>query len=179
MKKLKCKNPSREQIQEFKTEVSILASLRHNQIVLFMAYILNPPDDMCIVMSWCESSLYKRIHIGQTNLSVKEAMRISKEISQVTSFHFSFLTANQGMEYLHSKQIVHRDLKSSNIFLASEKDSENSVKIGDFGLAKSKKTFSKTDQVSSPSGSLYWMAPEILKCSPSGPRNDDFYSFFF
>ena len=79
------------------------------------------------------------------------------------------------MEYLHSKQIVHRDLKSSNIFLASEKDSENSVKIGDFGLAKSKKTFSKTDQVSSPSGSLYWMAPEILKCSPSGPRNVDFH----
>merc|ERR1711892_124166 len=83
-------------------------------------------------------------------------MRISKEISQ-------------GMEYLHSKQIVHRDLKSSNIFLASEKDSENSVKIGDFGLAKSKKTFSKTDQVSSPSGSLYWMSPEILRCRPGGP----------
>ena len=85
VKKLKCKNPSREQIQEFKSEVSILSNLRHNQIVLFMAYILNPPDDMCIVMSWCESSLYKRIHIGQTNLSVKEAMRISKEISQVKS----------------------------------------------------------------------------------------------
>ena len=44
------------------------------------------------------------------------------------------------MEYLHYKQIVHRDLKSSNIFLTSEKnDAENSVKIGDFGLAKSKK----------------------------------------
>ena len=137
--------------------MAILSKLRHNQIVLFMAYILDPPDDMCIVMSWCESSLYKRIHIGKTSLTLKEALRISKEISQ-------------GMEYLHSKEIVHRDLKSSNIFLASEKDSENSVKIGDFGLAKSKKVFSKTDQVSSPSGSLYWMAPEILRCRQGDQR---------
>lgn len=45
------------------------------------------------------------------------------------------------MEYLHSKcQIVHRDLKSSNIFLSSDKsDATNSVKIGDFGLATTKK----------------------------------------
>ena len=85
VKKLKCKSPSREQIHEFQSEVAILSKLRHNQIVLFMAYILDPPDDMCIVMSWCESSLYKRIHIGQTHLTVAEAMRISKEISQVSS----------------------------------------------------------------------------------------------
>ena len=67
------------------------------------------------------------------------------------------------MEYLHYKQIVHRDLKSSNIFLTSEKnDAENSVKIGDFGLAKSKKSSKSIKRNHSPTGTLYWMAPEIF-----------------
>ena len=66
------------------------------------------------------------------------------------------------MEYLHSQKIVHRDLESSNIFLTSEKkDAENSVKIGDFGLAKSKKSFS-FNAGPAPTGTLYWMAPEII-----------------
>ena len=43
------------------------------------------------------------------------------------------------MEYLHSKKIVHRDLKSSNIFLMSSDLSGNdNIKIGDFGLATTK-----------------------------------------
>jgi len=65
--------------------VSILRRLRHNQIVLFMGYIYEYPDYMCIVMHWCESSLYKRIHTRRDSLGLKEALRISREIAQVNT----------------------------------------------------------------------------------------------
>ena len=86
------------------------------------------------------------------------------------------------MEYLHSKEIVHRDLKSSNIFLTSEKDTENTVKIGDFGLAKSKKSGNARGNGNHLTGSLYWMAPEILKHSSKSTMNpytykSDVYAF--
>ena len=99
VKKLKCQDPNSEQvtfkdhsigfqtyflqIKEFQNEVRILRQLRHKNIVLFMSYILDPPKDMCIVMHWCSSSLYRRIHISKDVISVKEAIRISKETAQV------------------------------------------------------------------------------------------------
>ena len=69
------------------------------------------------------------------------------------------------MEYLHSKKIIHRDLKSSNIFLSSDKDeAHNSVKIGDFGLAKSKKTSVRQGSDSNgPTGKKYLIRTGILK----------------
>lgn len=160
VKKLRCKNPTPEQVKEFENEVKILRQTRHENTVLFMAYILDAPKDMCIVMHWCPGTLYKRLHVKREELSLQEAIRISKETAQ-------------GMEYLHSKcQIVHRDLKSSNIFLSSDKsDATNSVKIGDFGLATTKKNSARQmGQSNAPIGSLFWMAPEIMKTA-SNSRN--------
>ena len=72
------------------------------------------------------------------------------------------------MNYLHDKNIVHRDLKSNNIFLYDEKSFV--VKIGDFGLASIKEfTINKTTRnntprsIANPEGSVLWMAPEIIK----------------
>ena len=48
----------------------------------------------------------------------------------------------QGMSYLHSKNIIHRDLKSNNIFLLDDYDF--TVKIGDFGLATLKSKWNNT-----------------------------------
>ena len=72
------------------------------------------------------------------------------------------------MNYLHDRNIVHRDLKSNNIFLYDEKSFV--VKIGDFGLASIKEfTINKTNRkntprsIANPEGSVLWMAPEIIK----------------
>ena len=48
-----------------------------------MSYILNPPTDMCIVMHWCSSSLYRRVHVKKEEITVSKAIRIAIETAQV------------------------------------------------------------------------------------------------
>lgn len=55
--------------------------------------------------------------------------------------------------YLHSKDILHRDLKSNNIFLTDDM----TVKIGDFGLATLSASCSQPNQSRELNGSLLWM----------------------
>lgn len=64
-----------------------------------------------------------------------------------------------GMEYLHSKNIVHFDLKCDNL-LVNMRDSQRPVcKVGDFGLSRIKRNTLVTGGVK---GTLPWMAPELL-----------------
>lgn len=67
----------------------------------------------------------------------------------------------QGMEYLHSKHIVHFDLKSANLLLGY-KDRRAICKVADFGLSKQKRD-TYVSNVSSQRGTLPWIAPEIIK----------------
>ena len=59
--------------------------------------------------------------------------------------------------YLHAKSIIHRDLKSNNIFLTEVGNENMTVKIGDFGLATVKTRWSGSHMFQQPSGSILWM----------------------
>ena len=63
----------------------------------------------------------------------------------------------EGLAYLHSKHILHRDLKSDNIMISKE----GAIKMGDFGYA-AQLTQESTNR-SSRVGTVCWMAPEIVK----------------
>ncbi len=65
------------------------------------------------------------------------------------------------MEYLHTKRIVHFDLKSANLLLGY-KDRRAICKVADFGLSKQKRD-TYVSNVSSQRGTLPWIAPEIIK----------------
>lgn len=62
----------------------------------------------------------------------------------------------KGIQYIHSKNIVHRDLKLGNLFLTAKME----LKIGDFGL--SEYITSQHDRLTSVSGTPNYIAPEIL-----------------
>ena len=69
------------------------------------------------------------------------------------NFFYFFYKNPFFFSYLHSKNIIHRDLKSNNIFLTDDW----TVKIGDFGLATVKTRWSGSHQAQQPTGSILWM----------------------
>lgn len=85
-----------------------------------------------------------------------------------------------GLSYLHSKGIIHRDIKGANILI----DNNGIVKISDFGISKkidgealkaaleSGEESSEASKRVSLQGSAYWMAPEIVKQAANTDRSD-------
>ncbi|XP_032418612.1 raf-1 proto-oncogene, serine/threonine kinase a isoform X1 [Xiphophorus hellerii] len=161
VKILKVTDPTPEQLQAFRNEVAVLRKTRHVNILLFMGYMTK--DNLAIVTQWCEgSSLYKHIHVLETNYTMIQLIDIARQTAQ-------------GMDYLHAKNIIHRDMKSNNIFLHEGL----TVKIGDFGLATVKSRWTGSQQVEQPSGSILWMAPEVIRMEDNNPYSfqSDVYSY--
>ncbi|MEQ2220058.1 Rik1-associated factor 1 [Ilyodon furcidens] len=161
VKILKVTDPTPEQLQAFRNEVAVLRKTRHVNILLFMGYMTK--DNLAIVTQWCEgSSLYKHIHVLETNFTMIQLIDIARQTAQ-------------GMDYLHAKNIIHRDMKSNNIFLHEGL----TVKIGDFGLATVKSRWTGSNQVEQPSGSILWMAPEVIRMEDNNPYSfqSDVYSY--
>jgi serine/threonine protein kinase len=85
------------------------------------------------------------------------------------------LDAAKGVEYLHSKRLVHFDLKSGNLLLGY-RDRRPICKVADFGLAREKaQTF--VSGVTAQRGTLPWIAPEILRTPDAVTEAADVYSF--
>uniref|UniRef100_A0AC35TRY5 Protein kinase domain-containing protein n=1 Tax=Rhabditophanes sp. KR3021 TaxID=114890 RepID=A0AC35TRY5_9BILA len=156
--------PSGKQLIDFQSEVGILRDIRHGNVLLFMGIIKTP--ELCIITEWCEgSSLYKRLHVSEPKWEFKVAkvIDISKQLVN-------------GLAYLHSRNIIHRDLKSNNIFLTADE----TVKIGDFGFATVWQKFTSESAVKlKPTGSILWMAPEIIRMKVKEPYSfwSDTYAF--
>ena len=70
-----------------------------------------------------------------------------------------------GLEHLHKHHFVHRDVKVENVML----DAAGHVKLIDFGLARDVPAL---DEPLSPTGSLIYMAPELLRASRGGRHTD-------
>ena len=69
-----------------------------------------------------------------------------------------------GLSYLHSEGILHRDLKADNILL----DLDGTCKISDFGISKKSDNIYGNDITNSMQGSVFWMAPEVVRSHGQG-----------
>lgn len=69
-----------------------------------------------------------------------------------------------GLAYLHREGILHRDLKADNILL----DTDGTCKISDFGISKKTDNIYGNDKSNSMQGSVFWMAPEVVRSQGEG-----------
>ncbi|GFO42817.1 serine/threonine-protein kinase b-raf-like [Plakobranchus ocellatus] len=105
VKKLNVIDPNPAQMQAFKNEVGVLRKTRHQNILLFMGLVSKPR--LAIVTQWCDGhSLYKHLHVQETKFRMDQLTMIAKQTAQ-------------GMDYLHAKSIIHRDLKSKKTHLSA------------------------------------------------------------
>ena len=69
-----------------------------------------------------------------------------------------------GLAYLHTEGVLHRDLKADNILL----DVDGTCKISDFGISKKTDNVYGNDVTNSMQGSVFWMAPEVVRSQGQG-----------
>ncbi|PKA57203.1 Serine/threonine-protein kinase CTR1 [Apostasia shenzhenica] len=150
-----------ERFKEFLREVSIMKSLRHPNIVLFMGAVTQPPHLSIVTEYLSRGSLYRFLHKQGAKETLDERHRLN----------MAFDVA-KGMNYLHNRNppIVHRDLKSPNLLV----DRKYTVKVCDFGLSRLKASTYLSSK--SLAGTPEWMAPEVLRDEPSNEKSD-VYSF--
>ncbi|KAK4298539.1 hypothetical protein Pmani_001120 [Petrolisthes manimaculis] len=141
-------------LEAFKAEVSTFRKTRHENLVLFMGACMKPPR-LAIVTSLCKGrTLYTHIHVQKDKFNMSKTIMIAQQISQ-------------GMGYLHARGIVHKDLKTKNIFLESGK-----VVITDFGLFNVTR-LRRGNWLSIPPGWLCYLAPEVMRSLRVVQKQDD------
>jgi serine/threonine protein kinase/Flp pilus assembly protein TadD len=126
--------------KRFEIEAKSAASLNHQNISHIYA-IEEVNDEMFIVMEYIEGEELKE-RILKDPITSEMAINIASQIAE-------------GLKAAHSKGIVHRDIKSSNIMITEE----NKVKIMDFGLAKVRGGVELTKEHST-LGTAAYMSPE-------------------
>ncbi|XP_049911703.1 kinase suppressor of Ras 1-like isoform X3 [Epinephelus moara] len=143
---------NQDHLKLFKKEVMNYRQTRHENVVLFMGACMAPPH-LAIITSFCKGvTLYSVVRERGHMLDINKTRQIAQEIVK-------------GMGYLHAKGIIHKDLKSKNVFCDT-----NKVVITDFGLFGMSGVVQegrRKNVLRIPQGWLYYLAPEIVrKMSP-------------
>lgn len=141
--------------QDISNEVHILSKLNHSNIVKFYAcyYVDNYA---MISMEYATSG----------NLAEYMYQRCPKLLQQQEILYY-FSQVLLGVDYIHNKNIIHRDLKAENILLTGKRGLL--VKIGDFGISKMLASAKKTATVI---GTPYYLAPELCEGKPYDNKSD-------
>ncbi len=151
--------PSRVDLQRFLHEASALSALNHRHIATI--YGAEDVDGQhFLVLEYLPGGTLKRklqqVHGSGGVLSIDEILKYAQQTAE-------------GLAHAHSKGIVHRDVKTSNLMLTEEGD----VKITDFGVAKLRGTATETTP-GSLVGTIAYMSPEQAMGIEVDARSDVF-----
>ena len=141
------------EIKEVKTEANILSEIKSIYVVKFFDSF-EEDNNLNIVMEYCDGGDLEQLINDKKKFPLDEDL-IWKIFIQITL----------GLTAIHNLKILHRDLKTSNIFLTKDLN----VKIGDMGVAKklSRGNFAKTII-----GTPYYLSPEICEEKPYNEKSD-------
>jgi serine/threonine protein kinase len=139
-------------------EINTMRQLDHPRIVRYLGCIREDTPDspqLCIFMEFMSSSISALLaKFGPYGIAC-----VRKYARQIL----------EGLCFLHSKGIVHRDVKGANILIGTQGD----AKLADFGCCRQIEQLhnTMTGSLHEVKGSVFWMAPEVLKAN-AGRRSD-------
>lgn len=131
---------------KFINEINIIASMRHPNILLYMGVTIDNNNNYYMITEYLpQGSLHEYLHPPKKTkkipLTDKQKIKIALQIAIA-------------IQYIHSRKILHCDLKSANILI----DKNFNIKLSDFGLS-----YFMSDPPTGFLGTARWVAPEILK----------------
>ncbi|KAI7824262.1 kinase-like domain-containing protein [Kickxella alabastrina] len=130
---------SYDEIEAARMEIDMLRDLNHRNIVKYIGYE-QTEDELDIILEYCEGGSLQNI-----------LRKFSKFPENLVGVYVAQIL--DGLSYLHSNAILHRDIKPGNILLLKE----GIVKLADFGVARFQ------NGLHTVVGSPYWIAPEVLQ----------------
>ncbi|KAG2439901.1 hypothetical protein HYH02_010531 [Chlamydomonas schloesseri] len=134
-------------------EVKVLRQLSHPLVLSYVDHFLYK-GHLCIVTEYCDAGdLYQLLRARKTALPEPQLLDL-------------FAQVLLAIQHVHGKNILHRDLKTQNIFLTSG----GSIRLGDFGI--SRPLNGTLDLASTIIGTPYYMSPEVMSSMPYDFKSD-------
>ncbi|XP_028404175.1 serine/threonine-protein kinase Nek1-like isoform X2 [Dendronephthya gigantea] len=135
-------------------EVKLLSTMEHPNIVSFLESF-QERGNLYIVMDYCDGGdLYKKINNRRGEYFTED---------QVLDW---FVQIASALKHVHDRKILHRDIKTQNIFLTRS----GTIKLGDFGIARVLKNTMELARTCI--GTPYYLSPEICEGRPYNNKSD-------
>ena len=148
-------------VKMLEREVGICKRMRHQHIVGYLGTERDPlKNELYVFLEYVPG--------GSIASMLKNFGAFSEELVRIYTRQILL-----GLDYLHANKVVHRDIKGANILV----DNHGVVKLADFGSSQSFGKVAKTSNgmsngFRSVAGSIYWMAPEVMRETGYGRRAD-------
>lgn len=156
-KVIELKGTDEKNLEQIRMEIEIWSDMRNMHVVKLLKVITDEKLGRVILFSELMDENMKERHRRMARLGSKPRLH---------TILISALQISRAMEYIHDLQIVHRDLKSENVFITKE-----TFKVGDMGLSRRVGRCMTAE-----TGSYRWMAPEVIRHEEYG-TSCDVYSF--
>ena len=133
-------------LNTIRNEIKLLKIMDHPNIVKVYEYYEDKERFNIVMEYWKGGELFEHI----TKSGVFDEEMASSIMSQILS----------AISYLHSKNIIHSDLKAENIMFVNEDGEDMHVKLIDFGMASK---YDPEKKLSHVQGTPYYIAPDVLR----------------